>query len=506
MLDAFRNMFKIPELRARIFFTLAMIAIMRIGAAITLPGVDPAVIQAWLKEAGRVSDTVGQLLNVFSGGAMQNCAILGLGIMPYISASIMVQLGTAVVPTLSKLAREVGGRQKITQITRYITILLCLVQGYMLAQAIISPDGNYLMAGLGEYVKKTGAVLIPSLAPGAGGSVWGFTLLVITVLTAGTMFAMWLGEQITERGIGNGTSLIISINILSDLPNALISMWNNYVGRTSTNPVEALKLVGYLVFFLIVVMAIIALTVATRKIPVQYAKRIIGRKQVGGQSTHMPLKINYSGVMPIIFASALVGFIPLIATSIWSGSSWANKVWETLNGAGPVNWVIYAVLIFFFAYFWVATMFQPTQISEDMKANGGYIPGIRPGKPTADFLDHTMTRLTFAGAAFLTLVAVVPQMMQYFFKLDPRVSQFFGGTSVLILVGVLLDLMRQVESHLLTKNYDGFLKKGTLKGRYDGAGNVIAGSGTRIVWIYVLLALLLIAAVVKWTLLGRSGS
>jgi preprotein translocase subunit SecY len=318
------------------------------------------------------------------------------------------------------------------------------------------------------------------------------------------MFTMWLGEQITERGIGNGTSLIISVNILSDLPNALIQMWTLYISTTTANPVQALKLVGFIVLVLITVMAIIALTQATRKVPVQYAKRIIGKKQVGGQSTHMPIKVNYSGVMPIIFASALISFIPLIISSIWSGAGWANSVYEFFNGGGPFNWLVYAVLIFFFAYFWVATMFQPTQISEDLKGNGGYIPGIRPGKPTADFLDFTMTRLTFAGAAFLTLVAVVPQMLQYFAKLDYRVSQFFGGTSILILVGVLLDLMRQVETHLIQRHYDGFLRKGKLQGRYDGAGNASAPP-TKILWIYILLAMLAITAVVYYTMMGIGG-
>jgi preprotein translocase subunit SecY len=503
MLSAFVNMFKIPELRSRIFFTLAMIAILRIGSAITLPGVDPAVVQEWLRNMDRAGQgAVGQLLTVFSGGAMQACAILGLGIMPYISASIMVQLGTAVIPKLSKLAREVGGRQKITQVTRYITIILCLLQGYMLANGILYPStNNPIIASLADYVTKNGLQLVPQ---GPNFSVFGFYAMTIMVLTAGTMFTMWLGEQITERGIGNGTSLIISVNILSDLPNALIQMWTLYISTTTANPIQALKLVGFIVLFLITVMAIIALTQATRKVPVQYAKRIIGKKQVGGQSTHMPIKVNYSGVMPIIFASALISFIPLIVSSIWSGAGWANDVYTFFNSGGPFNWLVYAVLIFFFAYFWVATMFQPTQISEDLKGNGGYIPGIRPGKPTADFLDFTMTRLTFAGAAFLTLVAVVPQMLQYFAKLDYRVSQFFGGTSILILVGVLLDLMRQVETHLIQRHYDGFLRTGTIQGRYDGAGNA-AAPPTKILWIYILLALLAITAVVYYTMMGIGG-
>jgi preprotein translocase subunit SecY len=491
MLSAFANMFKIPELRARIIFTLAMIAIVRIGAAITLPGVDPAAVQGWLQESGRTAgDAITTLITVFSGGGMRNCAILALGIMPYISASIMIQLLTAVVPKLSKLARETGGRQKINQYTRYVTIVLCVLQGYLLAKGLVNPQNNPMLPGLHEYLAKNNLNLVPS----AG---FGFYFMAISAMTAGTMFTMWLGEQITERGIGNGTSLIISVNILSDLPNALILIWNKYISATVTNPANALIVVLFLVFFLVAIMVIIALTQATRKIPVQYAKRMVGRKMYGGQQTHLPLRLNYSGVMPIIFASAIISFPPMIVNSIWGGKDWARSIYDFFSDNGPTHWVIYSVLIFFFAYFWVATMFQPTQMSEDLKGNGGYIPGVRPGKPTADFLDYTMTRLTFAGAFFLTLVAITPQMITYWLKIDPLVAQFFGGTSILILVGVLLDLMRQVETHLLQRNYDGFLKKGKLRGRYDSAGQLTAASdqaGVRMVGLWVLFAVLIIAS------------
>lgn len=495
MLSAFVNMFKIPELRSRILFTLAMIAVIRIGAAITLPGVDPAVVQGWLKESGRTTgDTIGTLLNVFSGGGMRNCAILALGIMPYISASIMMQLLSAVVPRLSKQAREVGGRQKINQYTRYLTIVLCLLQGYLLAKGLVNPTGNVTLPGLEKYLAaRPGVSLVPS--PG-----FGFYALAMICMTAGTMFTMWLGEQITERGIGNGTSLIISVNILSDLPNALVLTWKKYISASVANPVNAIIVVLFLVFFVLTIMAIIALTQATRKIPVQYAKRMVGKKVYGGQSSHLPMRLNYSGVMPIIFASAIISFPPMIVNAIWGTKDWAHSFYQTMSGNGPIHWVIYAVLIFFFAYFWVATMFKPTEISEDLKGNGGYIPGIRPGKPTADFLDFTMTRLTFAGALFLTLVALAPQMLSHFFKVEPTVAQFFGGTSILILVGVLLDLMRQVETHLLQRHYDGFLRKGRIRGRYDAQGNLAtaAGPGVKMVWIYVALAALIIAASVYY--------
>lgn len=491
MLSAFANMFKIPELRSRIFFTLAMIAIVRIGAAITLPGVNPTAVQNWLAESGRQGgDALTTLLGVFSGGGIRNCAILALGIMPYITASIMVQLLTAVVPRLSKLARETGGRQKISQITRYLTIALCLVQGYMLVQGLVYPDNNPLLPGMSEYLSKNGIDLVAQ-------PTFGFYFMTIAALTAGTMFTMWLGEQITERGIGNGTSLIISVNIVSDLPSALISTWQIYVVGNTANAANSIVVVLFFVFFLFTVMAIIALTQATRKIPVNYAKRMVGRKMFGGQSTHLPLRLNYSGVMPIIFGSAIISFPPMIIKGIWPNSDFANSIYQFFSDNGPAHWIIFGVLIFFFAYFWVATMFQPTQMSEDLKGNGGYIPGIRPGKPTADFLDFTMTRLTFAGALFLTMVAVVPQILSYSLNISQTVAQFFGGTSVLILVGVLLDLMRQVETHLLQRNYDGFLRKGKIKGRYDSSGQLTTAAtdaGVRMVGLWIVFAILILSA------------
>lgn len=490
MLSAFANMFKIPELRSRILFTLAMIAIIRIGAAITLPGVDPSIVQGWLKESGRSGgDALTTLLSVFSGGGIRNCAVLALGIMPYISASIMIQLLTAVVPRMSKLARETGGRQKINQYTRYLTIVLCILQGYMLAQGLVNPQNNPLLNGLDDYLAANGGKLVAD--PG-----WSFYMVAVLVMTAGTMFTMWLGEQITERGIGNGTSLIISVNILSDLPGALVTTWKTYISTAVANPTNALIVVLFLVFFLLAIMAIIALTQATRKIPVQYAKRMVGRKMFGGQSTHLPLRLNYSGVMPIIFASAIISFPPMIAQRLFPTADWANWIYGVMADQGPTHWIIYSVLIFFFAYFWVATMFQPTQMAEDLKGNGGYIPGVRPGKPTADFLDFTMTRLTFAGALFLTLVAIIPQVLTYSLNVPSMVAQFFGGTSILILVGVLLDLMRQVETHLLQRHYDGFLRKGKIKGRYDSSGQQVTatGAGVKMVGVWILLAVLVISS------------
>lgn len=495
MISAFANIFKIPELRHRVIFTLAMLAVVRIGAAITLPGVDPAVVQGYLDSASsREGSALNTLITAFSGGVVASCSILALGIMPYISASIMVQLLTAVVPKLSKLAREAGGRQKITQYTRYVTIVLCLIQGYLMAKGLCFPDGNFLLKGMQDYLNQNGGMLVPSSL----NNTWGFYAMAVTAMTAGTMFLMWLGEQITERGIGNGTSLIISVNILSELPFAMVTTFKNLI--VAGDPVKAAILVGLIVLFVVSVASIIVITQATRKIAINYAKRMVGRKVMGGQSTHLPIRLNYSGVMPIIFASAIISFPPMILSAIFPNSSGVKSFADALQFNGPWHWLIYLVLIFFFAYFWVATMFQPTQISEDLKGNGGYVPGIRPGKPTADFLDYTMSRLTFAGAIFLSIVAIVPQVMTYYWSttIPQQATQFFGGTSILILVGVLLDLMRQVETHLLQRNYDGFLRKGRIRGRYEGDGTPRAGltaAGGRVVVLYVVLALMVLLGV-----------
>ena len=491
MFSAFANIFKIPELRARVLFTLALLAIVRIGSAIPLPGVDPYVVQRFVEHGGRDVNALTSLVAAFSGGAVAACSIFALGIMPYISASIMVQLLSAVVPKLSKLSKEAGGRQKINQYTRYITIVLCIIQGFFVARGLKDPANNIFLSGMADFLQDKKMSLVTE-----GG--FGYYAIGITILTAGTMFLLWLGEQITERGIGNGTSLIISVNILSDLPNALVKTFQTYINPK--DPAKAMILVGLMVFFVITVAAIIVLTQAVRKIAINYAKRQIGRKVMGGQSTHLPIRLNYAGVMPIIFAGAIIAFPPMILGWLFPNSSLVQSIRAALEQNGPWHWFIFFILIFFFAYFWVATMFQPTQISEDLKSSGGYIPGIRPGHPTAQFLDYTMNRLTFAGAIFLTLVAVVPQVMTYVSggAIIQATAQFFGGTSILILVGVVLDLMRQVETHLLSKNYDGFLKKGKIKGRYESDGTLkesaVAGS-SRAALLYAVLALLILLGV-----------
>jgi preprotein translocase subunit SecY len=415
--------------------------------------------------------------------------------MPYISASIMLQLLTAVVPSLSKMAREDGGRQKITQFTRLATIALCLFQGYLLAKSLSSPGQNIFLGGLQEVIDRLGRPLVPDYG-------FGFIFTTVITITAGTMLMMWLGEMITERGIGNGVSILICVNIVSDLPGALVQVWQTYVGPNVKSMGEPAKLVMLLAFMIIVIAGVIALTQATRRIVIQYAKRVVGRKVYGGQTQYLPLKVNYSGVMPIIFAQAILLFPAQILSSMFPDVRWV-QTFSTWVSSGWIYYGISAALIFFFSYFWVATMFQPTQISEDLKKSGGYLPGIRPGKPTADFLDFTMSRLTFAGAIFLTALYVMPAVISRLMGIAPQTAQFFGGTSLLILVGVVLDVMRQIETHLLQSHYDGFLKKGRIRGRFDRMAQTgqVADS-TTVVWLWVGISIIAILGVAYYISTG----
>jgi len=493
MISAFANIWKVPELRDRILFTLAMVIIVRLGVAVTIPGVDASVIDLWLAEqlkdqGSNPGQAVLGLLNVFSGGALQQCGIFALGIMPYISASIMMQLMSAVVPKLAKLSREEGGRQKINQYTRFVTIVIATVQGFMLARSLQSPGGNPLMSGIEDV-----GVLVPS--PG-----WGFVAMTVLTILAGTMLLMWIGDQITERGIGNGVSLIISVNIIASLPGALVQAWKTFVVGGAETPFKPMILVGLVALLLIVIAIVVAITQAQRRIAVQYAKRVVGRKQMTGQTQYLPLKVNYAGVMPIIFASAILGLPGMLIAMIWPTSPFANKLLEFLLPGNPWYYVISGAMIFFFSYFWVATMFQPSEIAENLKKSGGYVPGVRPGKPTADFLDYTMTRLTFAGALFLTGVYAIPSLLGLWSGMNYTVTNFFGGTSLLILVGVLLDMLRQTETHLLQRHYDGFLRKGKIKGRYDrGApGGAKTASSTVLVYLWTFAAVLILVGVVAW--------
>ncbi len=490
MISAFQNTLKIPELRNRVLFSLLMLVVVRIGAAISCPGVSASVIQQWFESQvnSQAGGSVAALFNIFSGGALENCAIFSLGVMPYISASIMIQLLTAVIPQLGKLAKEDGGRQKIMQYTRYATIGLCIFQGYLLAVSFEHPESNPFLSGIMDTINRLGTPLVGDPGP-------IFRAITVVTLTAGTMFLMWLGDQITERGIGNGMSLIITVGIVARLPAALIQAWRTFVpsGGAPSSSVSPMVLVLMIAFLLLVIAAVICVTQAQRKVSVQYAKRVVGRKVYGGQTQYMPLKVNYAGVMPIIFAQALLVFPSTIANMLQNAPI-ARKIAAALTD-GPVHYALYAVMIFFFSYFWVATQFQPQQIADDLKKYGGYIPGVRPGKPTADFLDFTMTRLTFAGAIFLTVIAILPQMLSQQLKVPYIAAQFFGGTSLLIVVGVVLDTMRQIETHLIQRHYDGFLRKGRIRGRFDRAqvsGGAAVGERA-LLWMYVGVAILVVA-------------
>ena len=488
MISAFANSMKVPELRSRILFTLAMIVIVRLGVHLPLPGVDVAELARCVAEASKEGDSplgaLGSILTIFSGGGLQQCGIFALGIMPYISASIMTQLMGAVLPSWQKMMREEGGRQKMTKYTRILAIIIAIIQGYFLTQTLRNPSAIGLNAN--DLVMNPGII---------------FTLTTIFIIVTGTMFLMWIGDQITERGVGNGISLIISVNIIHALPGAFAVAWKTCVMKgTEVNPLGSLGMVALILFMVLVVALVVIVSQAQRRIPVQYAKRVVGHgKMMQGGTQYLPLKLNYSGVMPVIFATAILALPQMLVQQMFSQDSWVHAV--VANWLSPNDfpyYIISALMIYFFSYFWVATMFQPQQISEDLKRSGGYIPGVRPGPPTAQYLDTTMSRLTFSGSLFLTLIYFLPSLLSVWGGLPMLVTQFFGGTSLLILVGVLLDMMRQVEATLLQKNYDGFMKKGKIRGKYShlqGTGNAAEGRGLVILWV-IISALVLGGAIV----------
>ena len=454
--NTFANCFKIPELKSRIIFTVLLLGICRIMAWITIPGLDGGALMRYFEVHAK--DIGGSLLgmySLFTGGAMQHCAVGSLGIMPYITATIIVQLLTAVVPQLSKLAREEGGRAKLIQIGRCLTLVLCLGHGTLMTLGWENPTKI--------FPQFTGQlVLIQNL--------WWYRVQTILILATGTLLLMWLGEQISERGIGNGVSLVITIGIVADLPGAaqaVYYMFNPPAG--AERQFHLFPAAPLLVLLLLAVIAgVIAVTQAQRKIPVQYAQRMVGRKLYGGQSSFMPLRVNYAGVMPIIFAQAILMFPSKICYMLGNlkNMKFFDEIGRQLDQGHLVYYVLYSLMILFFSYFWVATQFNEIQIADDLKKHGGYIPGVRPGQATSDYLHRAMSRITLAGAIFLTMIAVIPTLLGQGFNVDPRVTRFFGGTSILITVGVLLDTMRQMESHLLMRHYDGFLKKGRLRGRF----------------------------------------
>ncbi len=431
LFTSFQNIFKIPELRKRVLFTLGMLVVARVGAYVPTPGINNEELFKFLQEQG---GALLGFLDIFSGGALSRLTIFALGIMPYISASIILQLLTVVIPHLSKLAKEgERGRKQIIKYTRIGTIGIALVQGFGIAVGV-------------EQMNQGAFVLSPG---------WGFRMMTVITLTAGTAFLMWLGEQITERGVGNGISLIIFAGIVARLPSAVVQTWELYkVGQLSL-----IFLVLLTVTMVVVVAAIVFLETGRRKIPVQYAKRVIGRRVYGGQSTHIPLKINTAGVIPPIFASSLIAFPATIAGFIQV--PWVQAIGDQLAPGSVLYTLMYVSLIIFFCFFYTAVILNPVDMADNLKKYGGFIPGIRPGQRTSDYIYRVLTRVTFAGSIYLAIVCVIPEILIY--KLG--VPFYFGGTSLLIVIGVGLDTAQQIESHMLMRDYGGFLGKAGMPGR-----------------------------------------
>jgi len=429
--SSYQSMFRIPELKRRILFTGMILLIYRLGGHFPTPGINRAALHAFFDSQ---NGSLMGLYDMFSGGNLRNATIFALGIMPYISASIIFQLLQAVVPYFEKLAKEgESGRKKITQYTRLGTVALALVQSFSMAAGLEQMSG--------------GIVTTPGM---------GFKLLTALTLTAGTVFVMWLGEQVDERGIGNGISLIIFIGIVARYPNDMLNT-GQMLASGDMNIVKALLI---FVFMIAVVGAIIAITQGARKIPVQYAKKIVGRRVYGGANTHIPLKVNTAGVIPIIFAQSIIMF-PGTLGAIFPDSSFFTTLGYLFRPPHPVYVTIYSALIILFAYFYTAVILNPVDLADNMKKQSGFIPGVRPGKKTAEYIDRVLTRVTFPGAVFLAIIAILPDMMIYYLK----VPFYFGGTGLLIVVGVALDTLQQIESHLVMRHYDGFMTKGRLRAR-----------------------------------------
>ncbi len=455
-----KNLFAVPDLRNRILFTLALLGVYRIGSHITTPGVNQ---DALLVLAEQTRNTMFGLYDMFSGENLSRVTIFALGVMPYISSSIILQLLTVVWPYLERLSKEGElGRRKITQYTRYLTLALAFVQSLGIAYWL---ESNTNMAGGLPLVYDPG---------------WAFRFNTVLTLTTGALFIMWLGEQITERGIGNGMSLLIFAGIVVNLPSAILST----LDQMQTGAIGPIRVVFLLVMMFAVVGAIVFMERAHRRITVQYAKRVVGRRQYGGTSTHIPLKVNTGGVMPVIFASSILAF-PMTAAGMFQTGSWARSAIDQLNYGMPLYVLLYVALILFFAYFYTAIVFNPDDVAENMRKYGGFIPGIRPGKRTAEYIDTILARITLAGAIYLAMVAILPEFLLSGFRLAPipfvgewldanmprfvtqgmGITFYFGGTSLLIVVGVAMDTVQQIESQLIMRHYDGFMKKTRIRGR-----------------------------------------
>ena len=442
MIDRIRNIFNIPELRKRILFTLGILLVVRIGAHIPIPGIDGEALGAAIQN---FQNTLFGLYDMFAGGAFSRATLFALGIMPYISASIIIQLMGAVVPYFQRLQKEgEEGRKKITQLTRYGTVLISTMQAYGIS------------IFLGSMTSTIQGAVVP-VVPNPG---IVFTFTAIVSLVTGTMLMMWLGERITERGIGNGISLIIMVGIMSRFPSVIITEVV-YVQEGLRGLLGEIILIAIM---FVIVGCVVLLTQGTRKIPVQYAKRVVGRKIYGGQSTHIPMKVNTAGVMPIIFAQSIM-FIPTTVATFFTNNEFFQSMMRWFSFDHPFYWFVFGTMIIFFTYFYTAIAFDPVQVSTTMKQQGGFIPGVRPGKKTAEFIDNILTRVTLPGSFSLAFIAIFPYILMQIMDIDFNLASFFGGTSLLIIVGVGLDTIQQIESHLMMRHYDGFLSKGRIRGR-----------------------------------------
>jgi preprotein translocase subunit SecY len=458
VIDSFRNIFAIPELRKRLFFTFALLTVYRVGCNIPTPGIDPQALVEFMES---MKGTLLGFVNTFTGGSLERVAVFALGIMPYITSSIILQLLTVVWPYLERLSKEGElGRRKITQYTRYLTMGISIIQS----------------TGIALWIEK---VTTPGGAPLVANPGWGFRLMTVLTLTTGTAFVMWLGEQITERGVGNGISLIIFAGIVVGLPGAIIDT----VTSITSGSMSIIKVIFLCVFMVFVVAFIVYMERAQRRIPVQYAKRVVGRKIYGGQNTYLPLRVNTGGVIPVIFASSVV-MIPTTIAGMFQ-NQWLQTISDYISWGQPIYYLLYATAIIFFSYFYVSIIFNPADTAENLRKYGGFIPGIRSGKRTSEYIDRILTRLTLVGALYLASVSILPEFLLTGVKLQglpgigPAIDAFlptwftqgmginfyFGGTSLLIVVGVAMDTVQQIESQLVMRNYEGFMKKGRIRGR-----------------------------------------
>jgi preprotein translocase subunit SecY len=456
MIEGLRKILSVSELKAKIVFTLLMLIVCRAGAYVPVPGINGQAAADLFRYATGGGQNLFQLMDIFSGGAFAQMTVVALGVMPYISASIIMQLMVALVPSLQREIKENNdaGRRKLSKWIRLLTVGLAFFQAGLFAKYAIKLNSS-----------SPGIILSELYDVQAFGVPWLFFLIVMATMTAGTILLMWIGEQISEKGIGNGISLIITVGILSSLPTTLgtvirqLNLDSQEPGQLTFSSLVALSGV-----FVLIIVGTILIIQGQRKIPLQYARRVVGRHEVQGGSAHIPLKINYAGVIPVIFASSLLMF-PATLGQFVGNESWLGRV---ANMISPGTWVymtVYVGLILFFTYFWTATQFHPEQIASDMKKNGAFIPGVRQGKPTQDFLESSMSKITLVGAVFLALIAILPTIIGKLLGVDATITYFFGGTSLLILVGVVLDTTKQIESHLLNKRYEGFMKRGRVRGR-----------------------------------------